>query len=424
MKINRIKKDKDFVILATHVLRNPNLSWAAKGLHSFIMQLPDDWELNVEGLKKFSTIGRDGTASAIKELIQNGYVERFMVKNIKNQFSGYEYNIYETPQTENGKTENGKSVNGLTEYGKTPTIKYEDNTIVLSNKELKNQSSDFEKSQNPPSFSEPTKNKKEVEEKEKKVAPKKEKEPEQLTDEEAQMLEAAKQANEQPSANDILKTPTPQQVNNGVFLELRTFGVARQNGAKSKRMSFAAWKGMVMECIKASEFFAPDQLQYLIQYAKEKKYTSPFFNGYQDFINKNTTTKNGTSNQITGQAGLMGNFTSASGASWFFDSSAGNSDTTRLNQSASVTGLQFQATGFVGASRNNASNIQIRVDSGINTYTAASVTPVSQTLDVFRGVNLYSSVRLTFYSIGEAIDLAKLETRVSNLMTDLNTAIA
>jgi hypothetical protein len=131
-----------------------------------------------------------------------------------------------------------------------------------------------------------------------------------------------------------------------------------------------------------------------------------------------------TLNQSSGQAGLMGNFTSASGASWFFDSSAGSNDTVRLNQSASVTGVLFQATGFVGASRNNASNIQIRVDTGINTYTAASVTPVSQTIDVFRAVGTYSIARLTFYSIGEAIDLAKLETRVSNLMTDLNTAIA
>ena len=88
-----------------------------------------------------------------------------------------------------------------------------------------------------------------------------------------------------------------------------------------------------------------------------------------------------------------------------------------------MTGVLLQATGFVGASRNNASNIQIRVDSGINTYTAASVTPVSQTIDVFRGVNTYSIARLTFYSIGEAIDLAKLDSRISTLMSDFNSAI-
>ncbi|MEN9534830.1 MAG: Cyanophage [Verrucomicrobiota bacterium] len=129
-------------------------------------------------------------------------------------------------------------------------------------------------------------------------------------------------------------------------------------------------------------------------------------------------------NLVQAQAALIGNFTSASGASWIFDGTATNGDTIRLNQSASVTGLQLQQTGLIAASRSDSSTISARVASGFNTYTAASVTPVSQTLDVFRGVNFYANARLTFYSIGEAIDLAKLETRVSNLMTDLNTAIA
>jgi hypothetical protein len=128
-------------------------------------------------------------------------------------------------------------------------------------------------------------------------------------------------------------------------------------------------------------------------------------------------------NLVQAQAALIGNFTSASGASWIFDGVATNGDTIRLNQSASVTGLQLQQTGLIAASRSDSSTISARVASGFNTYTAASVTPVSQTLDVFRGVNSYANARLTFYSIGEAIDLAKLETRVSNLMTNLNTAI-
>lgn len=156
MKINRIKKDKDFVVISTNVLKNPKLSWGAKGLHSFIMQLPDNWELNVEGLKGFSSVGRDGTASLIKELIAHGYIQRKKVKSEKNQFLGYEYDIYETAQpvtveAVNGKAVNGKPVNGNAENGKPVTIKYEDNTGVLSNKELKNEElgGDFEKSPEP-----------------------------------------------------------------------------------------------------------------------------------------------------------------------------------------------------------------------------------------------------------------------------------
>lgn len=128
-------------------------------------------------------------------------------------------------------------------------------------------------------------------------------------------------------------------------------------------------------------------------------------------------------NQVQAQAALIGNFTSASGASWIFDGVATNGDTIRLNQSASVTGLQLQQTGLIAASRSDSSTISARVASGFNTYSAASVTPVSQTIDVFRGVNAYANSRLTFYSIGESLDLSKLETRISTLMSDFNSAI-
>ena len=125
MKINRIKKDNNFVIIATNVLRDKRLSWASKGLHSFIMQLPDDWDLTVEGLKEHSKTGRDGTATAIKELIKYGYVERIRVKNKFNQFAGYEYNIFE-------ESKNGKAVNGFPVNGKTATIKYDNNKELIN----------------------------------------------------------------------------------------------------------------------------------------------------------------------------------------------------------------------------------------------------------------------------------------------------
>lgn len=286
MKINRIKKEKDFVILSTNALKNTNLSWAAKGLHSFIMQLPDDWDLNVEGLKGFSSVGRDGTAAIIKELINAGYIDRVKIKNEKNQFLGYEYNIYEMPQPqnaipENGKAVNGIPVNGLAENGKAVTMKYEDNTIVLSNKELTNESkSDLKKSQLSPT---------------KKTTAKKEKQPEpieELTYEQEQILEAAKEANTQPTKTEIMNAAKPFLVNEGVFYELRIFGVSRQSRAKAKRMSYAAWKNMIEACITASQAHEPKELIQLISHAKNNSYSSPFFNGYKDFLTKQNGKQN------------------------------------------------------------------------------------------------------------------------------------
>jgi hypothetical protein len=53
-----------------------------------------------------------------------------------------------------------------------------------------------------------------------------------------------------------------------------------------------------------------------------------------------------------------------------------------------------------------------------------SSAPAAVTIDVFsRNGSDFSNARLAFYSIGENLDLALLDTRVTQLMTDLNNAI-
>ena len=122
-------------------------------------------------------------------------------------------------------------------------------------------------------------------------------------------------------------------------------------------------------------------------------------------------------------AAVLGNNTSSSGASWLFDSTSTNFDTIRVNQDASIIALQFQASGFIGASRDNATDIQTRFSSTTNTYATPSQVPSSQNLDVFRGVGVYSSARLSFFSIGESLDLEKLDNRISLLMSGFNSSI-
>jgi len=135
-QIHRRKKNRDFVTIDTHCLRNPSLKWDAKGLHSYLMQLPDDWKINVADLEKRSANGRDGTTSPLNALIQAGYVSRQRLQNDKGQFSGYDYNLFERPEhTKEWLAENGKAENGLSESGETPTTKY-DTPTELSN-ELK-----------------------------------------------------------------------------------------------------------------------------------------------------------------------------------------------------------------------------------------------------------------------------------------------
>ena len=79
--------------------------------------------------------------------------------------------------------------------------------------------------------------------------------------------------------------------------------------------------------------------------------------------------------------------------------------------------------GFYGASRASGSNISVRRQNASVTQNTNSVTPVNENLVIFGTSSFYSNGRLSFYSIGEGINLALLNTRVSNLMTALNSAI-
>jgi hypothetical protein len=83
------------------------------------------------------------------------------------------------------------------------------------------------------------------------------------------------------------------------------------------------------------------------------------------------------------------------------------------------------ATGVIAISRDNGSTVGFRVSGTTGSLSAASNTPTSTGLTVFRAgtLNEYSDARLAFYSVGEAIEMAALDTRVSALITAIGAAI-
>jgi hypothetical protein len=85
-------------------------------------------------------------------------------------------------------------------------------------------------------------------------------------------------------------------------------------------------------------------------------------------------------------------------------------------------------SGFIAHSRNGSSNYIKRLGKSNSTITASSFAPFNGNILIFsRGTSTtpvqLSNGRISFYSIGESIDLAKLDTRVSALMTAINSAI-
>jgi hypothetical protein len=85
-------------------------------------------------------------------------------------------------------------------------------------------------------------------------------------------------------------------------------------------------------------------------------------------------------------------------------------------------------TGFSGMTRNSSSSFAFRLNGLSTTSNTASQTPASNSVYVFgrnfsNAVNAPTSGRLQFYWIGEALDLALLDARVTTLVSHLTFAV-
>ena len=88
-----------------------------------------------------------------------------------------------------------------------------------------------------------------------------------------------------------------------------------------------------------------------------------------------------------------------------------------------ATGSQ-DSTGFLGTSRGDSTQFEYRLNGSTGTQAATLGGPHNGDFSVFSRTNYTrTSARLSFYSIGESLDLALLDTRVSNLMTAIGAAI-
>lgn len=103
MSIIRLhKKEKFFLVLDKTCLSDTSLSWKAKGLHTYLMSLPDDWKVYMEDLNNRSKDGRESTRTAMHELIEHGFVVRTPHRKESGEVSGWDYDIYEVPQNSHG----------------------------------------------------------------------------------------------------------------------------------------------------------------------------------------------------------------------------------------------------------------------------------------------------------------------------------
>ena len=106
MAVFRIHKSKDYTVMSNHHLKNKELSLKAKGLLTLMLSLPDDWDYSVLGLTSLSRDGKDAIMSTLDELVKHCYLSMTMSRDNMGHITGWNYDVYETPQSE--KSDSGK----------------------------------------------------------------------------------------------------------------------------------------------------------------------------------------------------------------------------------------------------------------------------------------------------------------------------
>ncbi len=89
------EKKANYTVIHNGYVKNPRLSWDAKGVFTYILSLSSDETINLEEISKHSTDGMTILRSAIKELEKEGYIKISKERNENGSFAGIRYEISE-----------------------------------------------------------------------------------------------------------------------------------------------------------------------------------------------------------------------------------------------------------------------------------------------------------------------------------------
>ena len=129
-------RKENFTILDNTCIRDNQLSWKSKGLHTYLMSLPEDWKICLSDLIKRSLDGRDSVTSAIRELESRGYIQRDVQRTKKGCFKNFCYMVFESPKEQSAEkceqpfTENPKTDNPISDKP------YSENPLLLTTNKL------------------------------------------------------------------------------------------------------------------------------------------------------------------------------------------------------------------------------------------------------------------------------------------------
>lgn len=96
--IFRVPRRDNYTIMSNVHLRDPNLTWKARGLMSTILSFPPEWDYTLAGLAKCAKDNIDSTRTGVLELEDAGYLQRSRQRKSNGTFGRMEYQVYEDPE--------------------------------------------------------------------------------------------------------------------------------------------------------------------------------------------------------------------------------------------------------------------------------------------------------------------------------------
>ena len=98
MIVRTPRLERDFTVLPNRALRDPYLSYRARGVLAYVLSMPDNWRTSGETLARQGLEGRDAIRAAINELIASGYARRVKAQDERGRYTT-ELHFYDTPKS-------------------------------------------------------------------------------------------------------------------------------------------------------------------------------------------------------------------------------------------------------------------------------------------------------------------------------------
>lgn len=98
LTVVRTRHDKSFVIIPNQIAQNRRLTFAARGLLTYLLSLPDGYRLSVRSLAETFVEGDAAINRMKKELIAHGYVTQRRL-NVNGRWQ-WEMAVYDTPRAD------------------------------------------------------------------------------------------------------------------------------------------------------------------------------------------------------------------------------------------------------------------------------------------------------------------------------------